>query len=335
MTSVDVIVPCYGYGHFLRECVQSVLAQDACNLRLLILDDASPDNTAEIANELAGEDARVTVSRHCSNKGHIATYNEGLDWASADYLLLLSADDYLLPGAHKRAVDLMDSHGGVGFTFGNYLTLNADGTRTQGGILPSVDWCIFTGSEFIELSGAANVVRTPTAVVRTELQRRLGGYRPELPHTADMEMWLRLAAHGAVGFVGTYQAVYRLHAANMSAAYVAENLLPDLMGRAAAVDAFFSTHGLALPDGARLGSTVRLLLALDAGKRASAAFNEGRSEVSADLAMFALRVCRGVRGSLPWMKLAAKRRLGKRAWCHLREIAARVHGVGRCGEGVS
>ncbi len=48
MSFVDVIVPCYRYGHFLRECVESVLEQEV-NVRVLIIDDASPDDTAEVA----------------------------------------------------------------------------------------------------------------------------------------------------------------------------------------------------------------------------------------------------------------------------------------------
>src|SRR5215831_20496875 len=114
MSSVDVIVPCYRYGHFLRECVESVLSQSDVNVRVLIIDDASPDNTPEVAAELVSEDPRVTFIRHSENKGHIATYNEGIEWASAEYMLILSADDCLLPGALSRAADLMDARPDVG-----------------------------------------------------------------------------------------------------------------------------------------------------------------------------------------------------------------------------
>src|SRR5437899_781807 len=98
MSSVDVVVPCYRYAHFLRECVESVLSQSGTNIRVLIIDDASPDNTSDVASELCRRDRRVTFLRHTTNKGHIRTYNEGIEWASADYLLILSADDYVLPG---------------------------------------------------------------------------------------------------------------------------------------------------------------------------------------------------------------------------------------------
>src|SRR5690348_14683949 len=110
VSTVDVIVPSYRYGRFLRQCVESVLTQSVRNVRVLIIDDASPDNTSEVAAGLASEDGRVEWRRHTANIGHIATYNEGIEWVSARYTLLLSADDYLLPGALERAVNLMDAH---------------------------------------------------------------------------------------------------------------------------------------------------------------------------------------------------------------------------------
>ena len=227
MSSVDVIVPCYRYGHLLRECVESVLTQSLKDVRVLILDDASPDNAHEVGAELAREDLRVTLVRHQVNKGHIATYNEGIDWVSADYMLLLSADDYLLPGALERAATLLDAHSEVGFVFGRAVELNADGTRTEtepvagkAGTSPAL---VLTGIQFIELTGPRNIVPTPTAVVRTALQKRVGGYCIELPHAGDMEMWLRLAANASVGILEALQAVYRRHAVNMSHAYYRQN----------------------------------------------------------------------------------------------------------------
>ena len=53
MSSVDVVVPCYRYGHYLRQCVQSVLDQSVRDVRVLILDDASPDDTEEVGRALA------------------------------------------------------------------------------------------------------------------------------------------------------------------------------------------------------------------------------------------------------------------------------------------
>ncbi len=77
MPSVDVIIPCYRYADFLAESVGSVLATEGCDVRVLILDDASPDHTPAVAEALRKADSRVEYVRHATNRGHIATYNEG------------------------------------------------------------------------------------------------------------------------------------------------------------------------------------------------------------------------------------------------------------------
>src|SRR4051812_8371487 len=109
MARVDVIIPCYKYGRYLAACVRSVLQQQGGDVRILILDDASPDETADVASHLARNDSRIEFRRHAQNRGHIDTYNEGLEWANGDYCLLLSADDSLTPGSLFRATQLMDS----------------------------------------------------------------------------------------------------------------------------------------------------------------------------------------------------------------------------------
>jgi glycosyltransferase involved in cell wall biosynthesis len=333
VSSIDVVVPCYRYGHFLRECVESVLCQTGVTVRVLIIDDASPDNTAEVAAELVREDPRVTFVRHRENKGHIATYNEGIDWALSDYMLLLSADDCSLPGALNRAAELMDAHLEVGLTFGNVIDVGDGGTKTP---VRSVaepdtksDWRIMTGVEFIELSGAGCLIPTCTAVVRTALQKRLGGYRPELPHAGDMEMWLRFAAYASVGFLSAFQGISRRHRASMSAAYyhyradgrfvyTAAGRLADLQQRKAVFDCLFEGCGDALPHPERLRHKLFHSLGAMAVGRASAAFNECEIEASKQLAEFAVGVCPEIKRSLGWVKLACKRRIGLRAWQALR-----------------
>jgi glycosyltransferase involved in cell wall biosynthesis len=321
MSSVDVIVPCYGYGHFLETCVESVLTQPITDLRVLILDDASPDDTAEVSTELARKDSRVTFTRHIKNKGHIATYNEGIEWASADYMLLLSADDYLLPGALRRATHLMEAHPEVGFTFGPVVELYDDGSTklitTIDDVGSGADQRILSGREFIELSGSKNIVATATAVVCTELQKRVGGYRPELTHAGDMEMWLRLAAQASVGWLPTTQAVYRCHSGCMSLSYYKNYRLLDLQQRKSALDSFVQYYGHSSTDAKDLVRRMLRSLGGDAISWASTAFNEGEIELSEELSQFALSVCPDLKRSASWLKLACKRGLGLRRWLEL------------------
>lgn len=333
MSSVNVIVPCYRYAHFLRECVESVLSQSGVSVRVLIIDDASPDNTPEVAAELVRNDPRVTLIRHSVNQGHIATYNEGLlEWAEAKYSLLLSADDYLLPGALSRAADVMEAHPEVDFTFGNYIELDDDAIETPvkrfGDTARGKNKLILQGAKFIELTGSENLVGTATAVVRTETQRNLGGYRTELPHSADMEMWLRFAAHASVGFVNAFQGVYRRHRANMSSPYYTNaGRLMEMHQRKAALDCFLETCGDILPASDALRGSLFRSLAAMAIKYASFAFNDGEMQASKHLAAFALSLDPKINRSRRWINLRLKHVIGSTAWRALKPAVAAIRAI--------
>jgi glycosyltransferase involved in cell wall biosynthesis len=241
MSRIDVVIPCYNYGRYLAVCVQSVLEQSAGDLRVLIIDDASSDNSVAVARMLAKADRRVSVIAHVKNQGNIKTYNEGIEWAEGDYFLLLSADDLLVPGAFDRAIRVMDANPDIVMTYGECVAWHDH--------LPFPP--IETASPFTWSRAnlvrdmctiASNFVPTPTAIVRTSSQKAVGGYNPALPHAGDLEMWLRFAAHGGVARIYSVQAIYRKHASAMSNPYFG-NILSDYRQRKSAFDAFFDQCG--------------------------------------------------------------------------------------------
>ncbi|RXG91472.1 glycosyltransferase family 2 protein [Bradyrhizobium vignae] len=213
--SLSVIIPCYNYGRYLRACVESVLTQEV-DVDVCIIDDASADDTEIVGSSLAAEDPRVTFQRHIENRGHIATYNEGLERAQGTYSLLLSADDLLAPGALRRACDVLDARPDVVLLYGRVLEFRDIPPRVLGSDAVSIN--VQTGQDFIAkcCKDVWNPISTPAAVVRTSAQQDVGGYRPTLPHAGDREMWLRLATRGNVAELqGSVQAFYRLHEQNM------------------------------------------------------------------------------------------------------------------------
>ncbi len=327
MATIDVIVPCYNYGPFLRECVESVLTQSFQAVRVLIIDDASTDATPMIAQGLALEDPRVSFIRHAENRGHIATYNEGIAWASADYMLLLSADDFLLPGSLTRAAALMDAHPAVGFVFGRCLQLYPGDPRPA---LPKEHgrhaWRILDGLEFIALNGARNDVATATAVVRTSLQKQLGGYSPDLPHAGDMEMWLRFALHGPVGYIETEQAAYRRHEQNMSQAINGQ--LPDLQQRKAALDRALRSLPQRRLEGTFLYDDLLKSFANDAVSLASEAFNRGNAAECKRILAFAVAMWPDIRDARQWRRVAWKQRFGPTLWSAMHPFVLELRRLG-------
>jgi glycosyl transferase family 2 len=246
MAKVDVVIPCYNYGRFLKGCVNSVLSQSISDIRILIIDDASCDDSKTVAQSLTAADPRVSFISHPQNIGHIRTYNQGIDWLQSDYFLLLSADDLLVPGALERASRIMDEYPDIVLTYGSGIewfdntpfptqTSAADGGWSRQDLIR--DMC----------TSGANLVTTPTAIVRTSAQKSIGGYEIDLPHSADMAMWLNFAAVGSIAQIHATQAIYRRHSSNMSASYYAEKL-SDYLQRKAAFDNFFRTARKLPPD---------------------------------------------------------------------------------------
>lgn len=237
--SVTVVVPCYNYGRYLRQCVNSILAQDV-DLNVDIIDDASADNTESVGSALAAEDRRVTYRRHARNLGHIATFNEGLDRADGIYSLLLSADDMLAPGALRRAVDVLEGLPDVALLYGKAVQFRDTPPVATSLAPPAVR--IWQGAEFVAQCCAEvwNPISSPTAIVRTSVQKSVGGYLPSLPHSGDVEMWLRLATRGrVVELRGVVQAYYRVHDNNMYKKWFYDFLLNDREMRAA-YETFFA-----------------------------------------------------------------------------------------------
>ena len=213
---VSVVVPCYNYGHFLPDCVASALDQPGVEADVVVVDDASTDGSGDRAEQLAEADGRISVIRHARNMGHIATYNDGLKAAGGEYLVLLSADDLLSPGSLARAAALLEEKPSVGLVYGRSVQFVGD--PPKGPVGPLQSWTIWDGDQWLKMRWrtARNCIWSPEAMIRATVQRQIGGYNSQLPHSADLEMWMRAAATSDVGHVdGTDQAYYRLHADNM------------------------------------------------------------------------------------------------------------------------
>jgi glycosyltransferase involved in cell wall biosynthesis len=309
-------VPCYNYGRFLKRCVASVLEQSGVTVRVLIIDDASQDDTAEVGHGLAALDGRVQFTKHAKNRGHIATYNEGLlEWAAADYSLLLSADDALTPGALARAAALMDRHPDVGMVYGMALVLSDGDRRPEMSAGQPADYRIVSSVDFLRRCFEfGNTIETPTAVVRTRVQRRVGGYRPELPHSGDMEMWMRFAAHGPIGVLRALQGYVYRHGVNMRFRYFSQ-LLGDRREVLQACEQVLEQFGGDFSSYRDVWRrAMRLRLAKESCLLAGAAFEKGELENCQACLAFAQELSSDIYRSQEWWRLKARTALGGSPW---------------------
>jgi hypothetical protein len=151
------------------------------------------------------------------------------------------------------------------------------------------DWQIVPGRAFIE-----ERCRRPyhgyfpgSIVVRTAIQKRAGHYRPELLHTDDLEMLLRLSTLGDVAVTDAFQGMRRVHEANRSHQFWADRL-PDFIEREAAFDSFFRHEGASIPDARRLQRLARRRIADFAYWCAMSRLAQGHPRVACNLLRFAI-----------------------------------------------
>jgi Glycosyl transferase family 2 len=211
---VSFVVPVHNYGQFVAEAVRSLLAQTYQDLEVIVIDDASTDETPEVLEQFRS-DRRVRLVRHERNVGHIRTYNEGLQLASGDFVGLMSADDICLAtDAVARQVAMFDSDPSVGFVYSALTFVDESGQIVdECGHLPS-DGIREGLDEFRDLV-FGNYVPASGPLVRASCHGRIGYYEESLPHSGDWDLWLRLCVHYRVGYIAKPLYGYRIHSVNM------------------------------------------------------------------------------------------------------------------------
>jgi hypothetical protein len=304
--AVTVIVPCFNYAHFLPSAVRSAVSQDGVDVQVIIVDDASSDATPEVAARLEAASPNVSVVRHDSNGGLVATMNHGFALAEGDYVVKLDADDMLTPGSLARSVRLLESYPDVGFVYGHPVRFTEHPPVRLRSAVRS--WTLWSGRDWVErrCRAGSNCISNPEVVIRRAALAEAGPVTVEMPLASDLELWIRLASVADVGRVnGPDQALYRVHGQSMSRLSHG-GVVNDLESRAAAFWAAFAGPVGSRPDAGELYETARLALAKEALDRACRAYERGRTEEVpvADLVAFAekiwpgagdLRECRALR----------------------------------------
>ena len=106
---ISVIVPVYNTEKYLKKCIDSIRNQTHADLQIIIIDDGSTDHSGEIADEIAGEDARIFV-KHTENGGQAAARNMALDIAEGEFVAFVDSDDALPLDACAEMLRVMEQY---------------------------------------------------------------------------------------------------------------------------------------------------------------------------------------------------------------------------------
>ena len=229
---VTVIVPVYNGAGYLRESLDSILGQTYRHIEVVVLDDASTDDTPGIVRSYGD---RLKYVRQASNLGQFQNVNSGLLRAGGALVAVFHADDVYEPSIVQREVEFLRAHPDVGAVFCLDKFIDAGG-REYGRLTlpPEVRGKeVLSYRELLEvlLLRKNIVLRTPGAMVRRHVYDEVGFFEPSYAIGADFELWLRIARRHAIGLLHDHLFSYRHFHGNLSHHYRHLRTTPDVFFR--------------------------------------------------------------------------------------------------------
>ena len=202
--TVSVVIPAFNAERFIRQALDSVLAQSWHDLEVVVVNDGSTDATREIAASY-GEPVRVADQ---ANAGPSTARNRGIHEAKGQFVAFLDADDLWLPEKLAEQMPLFDDRR-VGLVYCRIRRIDEAGeavaTRQEPKLAGQCYYRLLEG----------NVVATSSAVVRTSCFERAGGFPTDMKWAEDWHLWLRIARDHELAYVDGPLVLRRTHAASL------------------------------------------------------------------------------------------------------------------------
>ncbi|WP_375401977.1 glycosyltransferase family 2 protein [uncultured Sphingomonas sp.] len=221
---IDVLIPAYNVAPTIESAVRSILDQTVRDIRVIVVDDGSTDDTAAIVARLAAEDDRITVLRQ-ANGGIVDALNNGLALCDAELIARHDGDDLAYPDRFEKQTAYLDAHPdciAVGANARHIDAMSAPiGVVTAMGSMDTADAAWFPARE--------PYLMHPLLLIRRDALVAAGGYRYVF-HAEDADLYWRLGGCGRLHNLPDVLADYRIHAGSVTGKSV-------LNGRVGAVNA--------------------------------------------------------------------------------------------------
>jgi len=201
---VSIIIRCYNQAHFLGEAIESTLQQTHPHVEVLVVDDGSTDNTAEVVAQYPW--VRYVHQPHL---GRCAAGNAGLRKSRGGYIVFLDADDRLLPEALAVGLAGLLEYPECAFVHGHYRLINADGLP-----LPGIQQPCAKRDHYLGLLQGNYIGMDATVIYRRSVFETVSGFDTALEASEDYDLYLRIARQFPIHCHCRMVAEYRRHGAN-------------------------------------------------------------------------------------------------------------------------
>ena len=216
MTPVlSIIIPAYNAGEYLEETIRAVFAQSFQDWELIIINNASTDNTAAILEKIRVEfnGPRIRVLTNAATLPAVENWNIAIGQARGEFIKVICADDLPAKGSCQSQVEALQRYPNVVFATGARVIINSKGKKLfttnrlgSRGVIPGRDAirrCALAGT---------NIIGDPVHVMwRSSAMERLGSFDPAVIYATDLEYWLRLLTIGDLYYDPSPSGLYRIH----------------------------------------------------------------------------------------------------------------------------
>lgn len=209
---ISIILITYNRSHYIKEAIGSVLAQSFKDWELLIIDDASTDDTKKIIENLMETEKRIKYFFNKANIGISRSRNLGLSLAQGKYIAIIDSDDiWDEKNKLKNQYDFLENNQDYALVGGGVIVIDQNGQETKRYYNPESDEKIrkkilfknpFAHSSVMYLKGAA---------------LNFGGYDPNLKTLEDYDLYLKIGTKHKLHNLKKYYSKYRVHAGNITA----------------------------------------------------------------------------------------------------------------------
>lgn len=215
--SVAAIIPTYNCAGFLPEAIASVRAQTAPVEQIIVVDDGSTDNTAEVVSGLGPG----IIYLQQQNAGPSAARNAGARAAHTEWVALIDADDLWLPDKTERQLALLESHPELALIASNRTEVDGagkvilDSLFDHHGLRPLFeDLAGKPNPRALARLAGINFIPTSSVLMRRDVMLELGGFNTGIRFSEDLELWCRIAAKYSMACLPEILTLYRRHDAN-------------------------------------------------------------------------------------------------------------------------
>ncbi len=205
---VSVVIPNYNYAHFLRETIDSVLAQTYSDIEIIVVDDCSTDASKEILISY-GKRIRTVYQQNC---GVSAARNNGVKASNGKYVAFLDADDAWLPAKIEKQVARFAADEKLGLVHVGVNEVDAEGNsllERLEGLEGDVSGDLLMLKREGILGGGSGLM------VPRKIFDEVGGFDTRLSTSADWDLFYQISSRYPVGFVPEILLKYRVHHSNM------------------------------------------------------------------------------------------------------------------------